>query len=289
MSNPNDNTTLIALIKLLDEPDEKAFNLIHQQILLQGTDAIVPLERTLENNFNSIVQERIQAIIRKLNQDNLYLEFLNWLNIGSSDLLKGFILVTKTQYPSLDEQDIIMRIEQLKVDIWIELHENLTALESVKVVNHMLFEIHHFEGNEGDMNAPQNNYINSLLESKKGNPLALGMLYIILAQKLRLPVYGVNLPQHFILAYLTSAAIENPNAGDVLFYINPFNKGAVFTHRDIELFIQQMKIKPEKSYFAPCSNPDIIRRLVNNLIFSFNQNGYPDKIEELETLLTAFE
>ncbi|MCX6267902.1 MAG: transglutaminase-like domain-containing protein [Bacteroidetes bacterium] len=289
MLKPANNTTLIALIKLLDDPDETAFNLVRNQILLLGSDAIGPLEKCLDNTFDSMVRDRIQPIIRKLHQDNLYVEFSNWLNIGSSDLLTGFILVTKTHFPSLDERDIVISIEQLKMDIWIELHENLTALENVKVLNHIVFDIHHFEGNKSDMALPENSYIHSLLETKKGSPLSLGMLFIILSQKLGLPVYGVNLPQHFILAYLSAPGIENPGADDVLFYINPFNNGAVFTRREIDLFIGQMKINPEKSFFAPCSNPEIIRRLIKNLIFSYNQSGEHEKIEDLETLLTAYE
>jgi regulator of sirC expression with transglutaminase-like and TPR domain len=289
MPNSPGKNTLIALINLLDEPDEAAFQVIREQVLLQGMEAVKPLERALENTFSSVVQERIHGIIRKLQQDSLYFEFLNWLTIGSSDLLQGLILVTKTQYPELDAKKIIITIEQLKVDIWIELNENLTALENIKVLNHILFDIHHFDGNRSDMLAPQNNYINSLLETKKGSPLSLGMLFIILGQKLGLPLYGVNLPQHFILAYLTEPGIENPTEDDVLFYINPFNKGAVFTRREIELFVGQMKIKPDRSFFAPCSNPDIIQRLINNLIFSYNRSGNADKIEDLENLLNAYQ
>ncbi len=287
--NPSDNSTLAALINLLDEPDEGAFNLIREQILLLGMDAIGPLEKCLENRFEAVVEERIRSIILKLNQENLYVEFSNWLNIGSSDLLKGFILVTKTEYPSLDEEEIVIGIEQLKMDIWIELHDNLTALENVKVLNHMIFDIHHFEGNKTDITAPQNNFITTLLENKQGSALSLGILLIVLGQKLGLPLYGVNLPQHFILAYLTDTGIVNPGENDVLFYINPFTRGTIFTRRDIDLFIGQMKIKPEKSFFAPCSNPVIIRRLIETLIFSYNQTGDTGKIENLETLLTAYE
>ena len=289
MSPPTENTTLTALIKLLDEPDEQAFKLVQEQIFSVGTEALAPLEKTLENTFDPFVQERIQYIVRKLNQENLYVDFVNWLSLGSSDLLKGFMLVTRTQYPLLDEAAVVMQIEQLKTDIWIELHDDLTALENIKVMNHLIFDIHHFDGNKSDMAAPQNSYINTFLETRKGSPLSLGMLFIILSQKLGLPVYGVNLPQHFILAYLTETGLENPTEEDVLFYINPFNQGTVFTRREIELFIKQMKIKPEKSFFAPCTHADIIRRLIKNLIFSYNQYGYPDKIEDLENLLTAFE
>ncbi|MEI7982294.1 MAG: transglutaminase family protein [Bacteroidota bacterium] len=284
-----DPANITALIKLLDDPDEKAYRLVREQIYSLGMEAVPPLEKAWENTFDPLVQERIQEINRQLQRENLYVDFVKWVKLGSSDLLKGFILVTKTQYPSLDERDILTKIEQIRMDVWLELHENLTALENVKVLNHILFGVHQFDGNKMDTSAPQNSYINTFLESHQGSPLSLGMLFIILGHKLGLPIHGVNLPQHFILAYLTDTGIGNPTEEDVIFYINPFNKGAVFTRREIELFIRQMKIKSERSFFAPCSNLDIIQRLINNLIFAYDQLGYTEKIEDLENLLNAFE
>ena len=289
MTQPTENTTLSALIKLLDEPDEQAFSLVQGQIFSVGIDALDPLKKALENTFDPLVQERIDFIISKLNQENLYVDFVNWLNLSSADLLKGFMLVSKTQYPALDEADIIMQIEQLKMDIWIELHENLTAFENVKVLNHILFDIHKFDGNASDKQAPEHSCINTFLDSHNGSPLSLGILFIILSQKLGLPVYGVDLPQHFILAYLKDSDIGNSGEDDVLFYINPANNGAVFTRHEIESYIRQLKIKPEKPFFAPCTNANIIRRLINSLIHSYNQYGYPGKIEDLKNLLIAYE
>ena len=284
-----DSSNISALIKLLDEPDETTFQLIREQIYSLGMEALPALETARENIFDPLVQERIKEISHQLQSENLYVDFVNWVKLGPSDLLKGFILVTKTQYPNLNDAEIRSKIEAIRMDVWLELHENLTALENVKVLNHIFFEVHHFDGNKSNIAAPQNSYINTLLESHQGNPLSLGILYMSLARKLEMPVYGVNLPQHFILAYLTDTGIDNPTEDDVLFYINPFNKGAVFTRREIELFIRQMKIKPDPSFFAPCTNQDIIYRLINNLIFAYNKLGHDDKIEDLEVLLNAFE
>lgn len=279
------NKELSALINLLDEPDENAFDHIREKIFSFGHEAIPVLEKAWENSFEGIVQERIERIIKKIQQDILQFEFSDWVKLGSSDLLKGFLLVTRTQYPDLDQENIIIRVEQMKMDAWLELNDNLTALENIKVLNHILFDLHNFDGNKINIRAPQNSYINTLLETRKGSPLTLGMLYLIIAQKLNVPVYGVNLPQHFILAYTTEMVKPLPDENDVLFYINPFNKGAVFTRREIDLFIRQLKIKPEESFFAPCTNVDIIKRLINNLKYSYNQLGYPEKMEDLENLL----
>ena len=181
------------------------------------------------------------------------------------------------------------QIEQMKMDIWLELNENLTALENVKVMNHIFFSIHHFEGNKFNPGDPQHSYLNILLETHKGNPLSIGILYLILAQKLKLPLAGVNLPRHFILAYLTESAIPFSTAEDVLFYINPFNEGAVFTRREIELFIRQLKIKPKISFFTPSTNLEIMQRLLQNLKFAYQRSGEPDKINSLDSFLQILE
>ena len=280
---------LSALINLLDEPDENAFFRIKDKIYSFGQEAIPVLENAWENSFEGFVQERIEGIIKKIQQDILLFEFSDWIKLGSTDLLKGFLLVSRTQYPDLDQENITIRIEQMKMDAWLELNDNLTALENIKVLNHIIFDLHNFDGNKINIHSPSNSYINTLLETRKGSPLTLGMLYLIIAQKLNVPVYGVNLPQHFILAYTTEMVKPVPEENDVLFYINPFNKGAIFTRREIELFIRQLKVKPVESFFAPCTNIDIIKRLINYLKFSYNKSGQQEKIDNLETLLNLME
>ncbi len=287
MITDDEQKRLEALVSLLDEPDDQAYLKIREEIYGFGKDALPGLEQTLENSFDPLIQERITEILQQIRNENLFQDLMDWARLGSSDLLRGYSIVTRSQYPEVSVEELRVKIEQMRMDIWLEINDNLTALEHVRVINHILFDIHRFEGNTINLNAPQNQYLNTLLETRKGSPLSLGMLYIILANRLNLPVYGVNLPQHFILAFLGEEGIAEPTEEDVLFYINPFNKGAVFTRREIELFLRQMKIKGDRSFFAPCSNIDIIERLLNNLIYSYGQLGYPDKIADLQILLKA--
>ncbi len=77
--------------------------------------------------------------------------------------------------------------------------------------------------------------------------------------------------------------------GDVLFYINPFNKGAVFTKNEIDLFIKQLKLERKESYFVPCDNKTIIRRMINELIYIYDQSGNPGKRDEMTELLGMVE
>ncbi|HEU4717893.1 MAG TPA: transglutaminase-like domain-containing protein, partial [Bacteroidia bacterium] len=287
-----DRTEVNALISLLDDPDEHVFSQIREKLLSLGTDVIPVLESAWENSFDSVLQQRIENIIHKIQFDEIRRSLREWSFPENQDLLSGAILIAKYQYPDLDESHIRRHIEQIKQDIWLELNNNLTALEKIRVINHILFDVHGFSANTTNYHAPQNSYINNVLETKKGNPVSLSIIYAVIAQDLRIPVYGVNLPGHFILAYVDNGpgfSLDADNTDRVLFYINPFSRGAPVNKKEIDAFIRQQRLDPKPEYYTPCSNLQIIRMLLNNLIASYEKLGYPNKVDELKLLWKALE
>jgi hypothetical protein len=289
-----DTNELKALITLLDDPDEEVYTHVKGKLLSLGNDVIPVLENVWEmgDPFNNLIQTRIEGIIHKIQFDSISKQLQKWAQEGTVDLLTGAILVTRYQYPDLDEEKIKIKLDQITKDVWIELNEHLTALEKVRILNHIIFDVHGFSGNTTNYHAPQNSYINNVIETKKGNPLSLSLLYATICQRLNIPVYGVNLPQHFILAYVDennapeSLNIEySSHTDDVLFYVNPFSRGAVFSKKEIDAFLKQLNLEEDPSYYSPCTNLDMIKRLIANLIYSYEKLGYPSKKEELQDLL----
>lgn len=285
------NKELNALISLLDEPDEGIFQAIQDRIFAHGMEAVPVLESVWENAFEPLIQHRIENLIHLIQFSQLKKDLVQWSQYQQHDLLQGAILVARYQYPDLDEDRVIKKAGQLSQDVWLELNNNLTGLEKTKVVNHILYDVHKLAGNVTGLGSPDIFYINNLLDSKKGSPLSLGILYISIAQSLKIPVYGVDLPRHFVLAYADEILPTPGEAtdGDVLFYINPFNKGAVFTKNEIELFVKQLKLEKKDSYFKPCDNKTIIRRLISELAFIYEQSGNAGKADELKELLEVIE
>lgn len=278
-----------ALIDLLDDPDVDIFNNVKDRLMSYGEEVIPELESAWEASFNNLVQNRIEDIIHNIQFTNIRTKLEAWAEKVDPNLLEGAILIAKYQYPDVDEERIINKIEVIKRDIWLELNPNLTALEKVRVMNHIIFEIHGYSGNTANFHAPQNSYLNNVLESKKGNPLSLSILYSVIAQSLGLPVYGVNLPEHFILAYkdeFEDLGLEDHPYG-VLFYINTFSKGTVFGKREIDTFLKQINMQPLDMFYSPCTNVDIIRRMLRNLIAAYEKLGYPEKVQDLEQLILA--
>ncbi len=275
-----------ALINLLDDPDERIFSTIKGKILGLGEQAIPVLEDAWESSVSILLQTRIENIIHRIQFEKTLDSIRRWKKKEASDLLEGAILIARYHYPELDEAKINEGIRQLHQDVWLEMNDQLTALEKIRVINHIFFDVHRFVGNTENYTAPENSYINKVLESKKGNPLSLAIIYLTLCRKLNLSVYGVNLPQHFVMVYIDELIFASENKEDnIMFYINPFSKGAIFSRREIDIFLNQLSIEPQKAFYLPCSNVEIIKRLLRNLITSYTNMDEQDKVSDMKDIL----
>ncbi len=281
-----DNSSIQALVKLIDDPDDSIFEHVRGQLIQFGPDAIPYLEHSWENDYYGLIfQTRIENIIQDIQLEVIKNQLLEWTVSSEKDLLEGAIIIAKFQYPDLDDSQIYNSIQAIRKDIWLELNDNQTAYEQVKIFNRIFFGMHHFQGDTKNYYSPVNSCINVVMESKKGNPLVISLIYSIIAQKLDLPIYGVNLPNHFILAYMddkgTGFLSNTQNEYGVLFYINAFSKGSVFDAAEIKSFLDELKLSYERTFFEPCSNTSIILRMINNLIASYQQIGNAEKVEAL--------
>lgn len=285
-------TQVKAMISLMDDPDDTIYNQIKGQLLAMGPDVIPVLENEWETtDYGLTFQTRIEQLIHEIQYNYVRMKLEEWIEKGANDLLEGCLIINRYQYPDLDEARVKKRLQQMKHDIWLELNENLTAFEQIRIINHILFDIYGLSANKKNFHAPQNSYLNIVLDTGKGNPLSLSIIYSLVCQQLEIPVYGINLPNHFVLAYMDRFNIMRINEGkheEVLFYINPFSRGSVFNRKEIEQFLKQLNVDQHETFFYPCNNLTIIKRMIANLVGAYEKSGQADKGEELTKLLSLF-
>lgn len=279
---------LKALIVLLEDPDNEVFKVVSDRIIVQGPKIVSKLEKSWEECDNELMQERIENLIHTIQLQSTKTNLIKWVETGSQNLLEGAYLVASYQYPDLDLSQIDKAIETIKNAIWQEFNQTLTPLEKVKTLNHIIYGINNFSGNTTDFFSPDNHFINRVLESKKGGPVSLAIIYSCVAQKLGLPIYCVSLPRNFILAYVdrytSSKEVEKPN-GNILFYINPFNSGKVIGIREIENYLEQHNVEHKVEYFQPCTNRTTISQLIASLMIAFQKINQPQKVSDLQEFL----
>jgi regulator of sirC expression with transglutaminase-like and TPR domain len=277
-----------ALIRLIDEPDTAMYGEISRKIFSYGTEIIPFLEQEWEQSEDAFIQDRIEELIHKIHVDQVYSDLDNWVAGGGSDLLRACIIIARYHYPQLIEQDIHNYIGQLRKDIWIEMNDNLTALEKVKLFNHFFYMVYGFAGDNDTYHSPSNSFINKVLESKRGNPLSLSIIYMLVAQSLDMPVFGINLPGRFVLGYTGNEAdFEDPGMGlkqKILFYIDVFSGGNLFSASDVQDFIKAHGHEPAPEFIEPCTNMVIVRRLLNNLSDAYDRAGHTGRVKEIDRL-----
>jgi len=278
-----------ALIRLLDDTDPAIFQLIREKIISIGSPIIPLLEEEWTQTFNPLVQHRIERIVHIIQFNSVKELFINWRDSLMHDLLDGLILAARINYPDLDQNRVKDQMAEIYEAARIETSPARTPHEKILALNRAIFERNGFRGNTANFHSPQNSFINTVLETRKGNPLLLGSIYSLAAQHCDIPVFGVNLPEHFILAYQEHNPVQlygyaYPDA-DILFYINPFSQGAVFGKEAVDDFLAKLKIQPQASYFIPCSNFDILIRCLRNISLSFQKSGDYEKQNEVNQLI----
>ncbi|MEO6283554.1 MAG: transglutaminase-like domain-containing protein [Dyadobacter sp.] len=267
-----------ALISLLDDEDHEVSQHVEGKILSLGGNVIPFLETEWEESFNPHVQRKIEELIHELQLSIMIERLQSWKNGGGLDLLEGMWIISTYHYPDLSIEKLKTTIEQLYYDIWIQFQEEMNAVDQIKRINSIFFGVMNFAANTKNFHSPSNSMINVVLESRRGNPITLCVIYLLVARKLGLPVYGVNLPNLFVLTY---------KSDKTQFYINVFNRGIIFSKTDIDHYIAQLNIKSKEIFYQPCTNLEIVQRVLRNLILSYEKTSEQDKIKEIEKILKS--
>ena len=134
-----------------------------------------------------------------------------------------------------------------------------TGLEIVNTINHYLFGELKFRGNSDNYYHAHNSFLHKVLELRTGIPISLSLIYLEVGWRLGLPVWGVGLPGHFIVAY---GSIDEP------LYIDVFNQGRLLSEADC-LALARVPLSNlhtfKKHFFKPVSKKAILFRMLQNL------------------------
>jgi len=239
-----------ALFKLIDDPDEEIFGAVSTKIVDFGKTIIPNLEHLWETTPNEHIQERIELIIHRLHYKDLTEDFSQWSLAGHHDLLVGALLVSKFQYPDLATSTTLLEVEKIRRNIWLELNQYLTPLEQIRIVTGILYSYYNLKGNEVAYSDVNEFLIHKLLETKRGNQLSNGILYLIICDLLDIPVKAIGVPKQFVIAYF-KPGYSNEATEDyrekIEFFIDPSN-GMVFTHKDVDSYFKRISVPPVASF-----------------------------------------
>ncbi|MBN2521532.1 MAG: transglutaminase family protein [Bacteroidales bacterium] len=282
-----DRNKFSTLINLLDDPDRFVYQEVSKNLVNLGEDIIPDLEKSWENSINDIVQKRIQKIIKQIHFEGIKTEFVKWMNSDEQDIIEGAFWIAKYHYPDIRLLEIKYFLEDIAKKIWLEIDYKNTALEKVKIINYFIYKEFKFIGNIEEPKSPSNYHINEVIERRKGSPILLAIIYLWIANRLNLPVFGVNLPYNTILTYMKDPLLnfQNNQNYQVKFYINPYNQGTIIHKKEIDNFLEKIDLPKHDKFYAPCTNVEIIGTLLNELVFIYKKTDNFERLNHLKMLV----
>jgi regulator of sirC expression with transglutaminase-like and TPR domain len=149
-------------------------------------------------------------------------------------------------------------------------------------LHEFLFEEEGFVGNVDDYYNPANSYLPSVLETKRGLPITLSLVYKSVAERLGLRVWGIGLPGHF----LVGVDIDGSPM-----MIDPFAHGSELTPEEAHDRLQNMfgsEFEWSEELLHAASNRHWLTRILQNLLNVFGStNHFADvaAVLEMEMLL----
>lgn len=294
------DSELHSLVQLLDDSDPEVVEIVENRLLLKGYEILPQLEDMWLHGTFPDHASLLENIIQKIQFQKLCQDVIAWKSNPKKTDFQAWILATRIQYPGLTEGMMLAHLNQLRIDAWVKLSKVRNPLDQIQILNHLFFEIYQFKGNSNNYHSPDNSFVNRVLETKMGNPISLAILYATVAKALGLPVFGVNLPQHFVLAYCRMEAEPNwdgvynrdelniNEVKNVLFYINPFSKGQIFSADSIDAFLKTIKVEKDTAYYQPCDSENVLIRMYRNLYHAYDKTFDFIKKEQVKDLLTLF-
>jgi regulator of sirC expression with transglutaminase-like and TPR domain len=179
-------------------------------------------------------------------------------------LLEAAASLAQDEYPDLDVQQVLGDVDQLLARVRRRLPEDAPALQRLRALSQFFYRDMGFGGNVNDYYDPDNSHLNVVLRTRKGIPISLAVLWLELAQGLKLACCGVGFPGHFMVK------VTLPE-GQVV--IDPFNGQSLSREELMERLEPFQRARglvgefevPLGLYLQPCPPRDTVARMLHNL------------------------
>ena len=268
-----------ALLKLLADEDTGVYEQVREKILSFGQPVVSWLS-PYALSTDPVLRRRSQEIVQSLQRqdaDNNFLAFC--LNQGNKlDLEAGLWLLARTMYPSVNVEGYRAILDSFVYELMDRVDFGAEVREILRAINRFLFVEQGFVGNEEEYFDPQNSYLNRVIDRRTGNPISLCIIYLLLADRLALPITGIGMPGHFVCRYQS-------NREEI--YIDAFNRGKLLSKRDCIRYLNQAGHGYQESFLGPVSSQRILLRVCANLHRIYGSREEWDEMARMQRYIVA--
>jgi regulator of sirC expression with transglutaminase-like and TPR domain len=270
-----DEIALRSLVALLDDEDPRSLELVRRRLFDLGTSVIPYLEAAREASAPEFAA-RLDEMTGELRFRELKRDFLALAAERVPDLETGALLLSRFVRPGTDPEAYRSWLDRVARAVDEGIPEDASVAESAKRLSAHLFQAMGFAGNETNYYDPDNSCLTRVIDTRRGIPVTLSMLYLLIAKRLKLPVYGVGTPGHFLLGFREEG---EPH------FLDAFRQGRALDASEVRRMLVRNGYEFRPEYLKPCGPREMLARMMRNLLSIYQKTGAAGRAERLSILV----
>lgn len=271
-----------AILRLLEDEDPATFEAILQRVESRPEahdDSWLSGKRL---DANPLVRRRALKLIEVLGRRREHQRFLHLLDGATARLkLETYCFaLAKTRYPEVNPEGYGAWLDWVAAQAAPEIGIGMVPESIIATLNNLIFDDLGFMGNQADYYDPANSYLNQVIDTRSGNPISLCVVYLLVARRLRLPIYGVGAPTHFLCVF---------QGAERRLFIDAFHGGKILTESDCRDFLKQVVPDASDSVLGAAPPQRVLSRMLHNLRYCYRRRRELIEVLRIETYLKALE
>ncbi|MDA0710719.1 MAG: transglutaminase-like domain-containing protein [bacterium] len=264
------------IIDLLSDEDADIAASMRHKLYEMGEEVVQSLLDATDPD--SRVHKEASRVLMRFREPSLEDRFRNLATdeFGDIDLEEGVFTLARFAYPHLDVGGYKTRLGHMAFELAPQVAPDDHPIRVIRTLNHYLFESQKFR-------APltydaDDTYINRVLDRKRGWPITLSVVYLLLGQRIDLPLVGIAMPKHYLVKYRAPGGQE--------IYIDAYHHGQVLTPNECAELIGT---KLTDDLLPEATNRFTLFRMMNNLKHTYLNEGDGTSADRLSHLINILQ
>jgi regulator of sirC expression with transglutaminase-like and TPR domain len=268
-----------ALLSLLDDKSAAVRSALLAYFAGLGPDA-APFLREVAHGRNRVLGRHAAWYLEELKFSDPVAEFRSFIRSLNYELETGALLLARTVTPQLDVGRCCYALDSMATRCRELFAEPSSLRDKCRVLNRVMFHEWGFRGHAEHYTDPRNSLLDQVINRRKGSPITLSLIYLLVAARLGLEFEPVGLPGHFFVGCY---------GGDDVFFIDVFDQGVLRDAPEIFDLLRAKQLAPKASDLAPMPVREVLARSCRHLATQYSACGEMDRARMFASFVEDFE
>jgi len=196
--------------------------------------------------------------------DPIVADWVSFVSNPRYTLVEKCLKLAQTlEYPDLSINEYVQKLNSMGKTLQASLSDVRNPTYLISMLNEHMFDILGFAGEQDDYYNPKNNFLNVVIDKKRGIPITLSIIYAEIAKHIGLDLRLVGFPSHVLVKYSEEMILD------------PYGRGRLLTIDDLQDILDRnygggVQFLPE--FLNETEHEKILIRIVRNLKNSYTQS-----------------